>query len=71
MFWQRTEIVVDIFGGDFEGFVQCFAFGKLGESGGGSDGGGAAVGLPTNVDDFVVFDFDVHFHLVTTDRVAD
>lgn len=70
---EFAEIIIDIFGSNFEGFVEGFTLGEFGKRRGGGDGRGAAVSFPTDVGDFIGFlvDFDVHFHLVATDGVAD
>lgn len=73
MFGEGAEVVVDILGGDFESVVQSLSFGHFGEGGSGGDGGGATVSFPFDVCNRIGFgvDFEVHFHLVATDRVTD
>jgi len=70
MFWEVTKIVVDVFGGNFYSFVEGFTFGELRQRGSRGDGRGAAVGFPADVLDFVVFNLDVHLHLVAANWVA-
>lgn len=68
---EIAQVIIDIFGGDFEGFVESFAFGEFGKSRGGGNGGSAAVSFPADVGNFIIFNLDVHFHLIAADGVAD
>ncbi len=73
MLREVTEVVVNIFGADFEGVVESLPFRELGEGGGAGNGRGTTVGFPAEIFDRIGFgiDLDVHFHLVAADGVAD
>ena len=68
---EVAEVIVNVLSGDFESFVQSFAFGELREGASTSNGASAAISFPFDIGDLVVFDFEEHFHLVTTNGVAD
>ena len=54
VFWEAAEIVLYLFGGDFLGFADGFAFGEFTKGRGGCDGGGAAVGFPFDISNDIV-----------------
>lgn len=73
VFGKVAEVVVDVFGGNFEGVVEGLPFGEFREGRGAGDGGSAAVGFPAEIFDCVGFGVDLnkHLHLVAADGITD